>query len=118
MNDFNFRISVKPWGKEEIIEENNSYVLKRLTMKAGHRCSLQYHELKRETIYVVTGVLKISTGNHLDKMKESIYYPNSSITIEPLTLHRMEGIEDSVYLEASTTELNDVVRLADDYHRQ
>ena len=42
----------KPWGKEEILEQNNFYVLKRLTMNKGHQCSLQYHDFKHETIYV------------------------------------------------------------------
>ena len=118
MSKFESQVVIKPWGKEEIIEKNSSYVVKRLTMKAGHRCSLQYHELKRETIYVLTGVLKISTGSHVDQMTESIYHQNSFVTIEPFTLHRMEGIEEAVYLEASTTELADVVRLEDDYQRR
>ena len=47
----------KPWGAEEIIEHNENYVVKRLTMKKGHRCSLQYHNKKKETIYVISGSL-------------------------------------------------------------
>jgi mannose-6-phosphate isomerase-like protein (cupin superfamily) len=117
MKQIDISTTIKPWGKEEIVEENVAYVVKRLTMKAGHRCSLQYHELKRETIYVLSGVLKISIGIDKNQMTEDVYYPNSFITIEPLTLHRMEGIEDTVYLEASTTEIHDVVRLEDDYNR-
>ena len=42
----------KPWGQEELIEINNNYVVKRLTMNKGHQCSLQYHEEKHDTIYV------------------------------------------------------------------
>ena len=117
MNAFQLKIVDKPWGQEEIIEVNSSYVVKRLTMHVGQRCSLQYHERKRETIYVVSGLLKITTGTELKFMIEKIYSANSFITIEPMTIHRMEGIEETVYLEASTTELDDVVRLEDDYQR-
>lgn len=49
----------KPWGREEVIEINDKYMLKKLTMFAGHRCSLQYHNTKKETIYILSGVLKI-----------------------------------------------------------
>ena len=40
----------KPWGSEELISNNKNYVLKRLFMKKGHRCSLQYHKKKHETV--------------------------------------------------------------------
>ncbi len=107
----------KPWGSEELIEINNKYVVKRLTMLAGHRCSLQYHRLKHETIYVLSGVLKISRGNSIDSLSCGVFRAGDSITIPPWIIHRMEGIEDAIYLEASTPELEDVVRLADDYQR-
>ncbi|MFQ5513200.1 MAG: cupin domain-containing protein [Myxococcota bacterium] len=107
----------KPWGMEEILEQNGLYVLKRLTMYGEHRCSLQYHRRKRETIYVLSGQLRIYLGPTADQLQERAYGPNESVTIEPGWVHRMEAIEDTVYLEASTPELNDVVRLADDYAR-
>ena len=40
---------IKPWGSEELLEVNSEYVMKRLYMKKGHQCSLQYHEEKSET---------------------------------------------------------------------
>ena len=103
----------KPWGKEEILEQNNFYVLKRLTMNKGHQCSLQYHEFKHETIYVLEGTLHIFFR---DAWKE---YKNGDIlVIKPKEVHRMKAIdEDCVYLESSTTELDDVVRLEDDYRK-
>jgi len=107
----------KPWGKEEIIEINSHYMLKKLVMLAGHRCSLQYHRYKTETIYVLSGALKISLGITAEKMEDKIYLSGESLTIQPKLLHRMEGIEDTIYLEASTPELDDVVRILDDYQR-
>lgn len=111
------QIIEKPWGREEIVEINDKYMVKKLTMWAGYRCSLQYHNLKKETIYVLSGVLRIIQGQSQDALIEKIYYAGDSITIPPGLIHRMEGVEDSVYLEASTPEMDDVVRLVDDYQR-
>jgi mannose-6-phosphate isomerase len=107
----------KPWGKEEILECNDHYMLKRLTMWQGHRCSLQYHNLKRETIYVLSGALKIYTGHCPDSLDVKVYRAGDSLTIETGVVHRMEGVEDCIYLEASTPHLDDVVRVSDDYNR-
>ena len=111
------KIIEKPWGKEEIVEINEKYMVKKLTMWKEHRCSLQFHNQKKETIYVLSGKLRIVSGPNQNNLKEKIYLAGDSITISPGTVHRMEGIEDSVYLEASTSEMNDVVRLVDDYDR-
>lgn len=107
----------KPWGREEVIEINDRYMVKKLTMWAGHRCSLQFHNFKMETIYVLSGVLKIVAGTAQDALTEKLYRAGDTITLPPGVIHRMEGVEDSVYLEASTPEMDDVVRLSDDYQR-
>ena len=112
-----FTIIEKPWGREEVIEINDRYMVKKLTMWAGHRCSLQYHNIKKETIYVLSGVLKIIQGTQQDALTEKLYRAGDTITIPPGLIHRMEGVEDSVYLEASTPDMDDVVRLVDDYQR-
>ena len=107
----------KPWGKEEVIEKNARYMMKRLTMWKGHRCSMQFHHVKCETIYVLSGQLRIYSGATADSVDARIYSGGETITIRPGTVHRMEALEDSVYLEASTPEMEDVVRLSDDYQR-
>ena len=53
------QIIEKPWGKEEVIEINDKYMMKKLTMLKGHRCSLQLHNHKKEIIYVLSGQLRI-----------------------------------------------------------
>ena len=111
------KIIKKPWGQEEVIEINNRYMMKKLTMYSGHRCSTQYHNIKQETIYVLSGKLKISFGLKIDDLQSKIFKGGDTITILPKSIHRMEAIEDSVYLEASTPEMDDVVRLVDDYKR-
>lgn len=107
----------KPWGSEEVLEINEKYMVKKLTMWAGHRCSLQYHKIKRETIYVLSGTLKIIQGESQDVLEEKLYHAGDMITIPPGRIHRMESVKDAVYLEASTPEKDDVIRLVDDYHR-
>lgn len=107
----------KPWGREEVIEINDRYMVKKLTMNKEHRCSLQYHKIKCETIYVLSGALRIYSGVDQEHLGSKIFHSGDVITITPGTVHRMEGAEDSVYLEASTPEMDDVVRLSDDYKR-
>jgi len=102
----------KPWGYEELVECNDKYVVKKLYMTKGNSCSLQYHELKKETILVLSGVLLITVG---DTKKE--YRFGESVTIPSYTVHRMEAVEDALYTETSTNELWDVVRLQDAYGR-
>ena len=111
------KIIKKPWGQEELIELNDKYMVKKLTMWSGHRCSLQLHKVKKETIYVLSGVLRITQGNSLDTLEAKLYNPGDTITIPTGLIHRMEAVEDAIYLEASTPEIDDVVRLVDDYQR-
>jgi mannose-6-phosphate isomerase-like protein (cupin superfamily) len=107
----------KPWGREEVLEINDRYMMKKLTMFEGHRCSIQFHRHKKETIYVLDGNLRIYTGPTKDELTAKIFVSGESITIEPGVVHRMEAVTDSVYVEASTPEMDDVVRLQDDYAR-
>ncbi len=108
----------KPWGCEEILELNDKYMLKRLTMKKDNRCSLQYHNNKCETIYVISGELRIIQGTDKNNLTSKIYKVSDVITIEPHIIHRMEGVTDCVYLEASTPDTDDTVRISDDYNRK
>lgn len=102
----------KPWGYEEILEINENYMVKYLFMKAGHSCSLQYHKEKHETIVVFTGELEILHGNKTTILKAGDY-----LSIKPTVVHRMSSKEDCLYLEASTSQLDDVIRVEDNYGR-
>jgi len=103
----------KPWGTEEILEKNGRYVVKRLFMRGGNRCSEQYHKKKTETIYILVGIMLLTINGKTMELS-----PGDHVTIHPGTVHRMRGITDIKYLEASTTELYDVVRIEDDYGRE
>lgn len=108
---------IKPWGYELLIEKNNKYMFKKLYMKAGHRCSLQYHNKKKETIFILKGKLKISYGLNRKNLKNKIFNIGDTITLKPKIIHRMTALKNTLYLEASSPELNDVIRLSDDYSR-
>lgn len=109
---------VKPWGYEEILEQNENYVVKRLFMKAGAKCSLQYHEFKHETFVVIFGKLKFYYGNDIKDIKTIELTKNQHFVVPVGLIHRMEGIEDSIYVECSTNHLTDVVRVEDEYGRK
>ena len=79
--------------------------------------SLQYHERKEETVCVQSGRLLFEVGMSEDSLESFELSPGESVHLLPGTRHRMTALEDSVVLEASTTELEDVVRLEDRYGR-
>ena len=79
-------------------------------MKKNHRCSLQFHNKKHETVIVLKGKLRIHSGKNKTKLKSKIYKKYQSLIIPP-NIHRMEAITDCLYLEASTPQLKDLVRL-------
>ena len=107
----------KPWGYELHWARTDRYVGKILHINAGHALSLQYHNLKDETIYVHSGKLLYEIEEQ-GKLKQIEMKPGDSIHVTPRTVHRMTAIEDTDVLEASTPELDDVVRLEDRYGRQ
>lgn len=102
----------KPWGHEIWFAVMPEYVGKILHIKKGHRYSLQYHEKKTETQYLLSGKVKFIIGK-----EEVILNPGDKLDIPPLTIHRAEALKDSEILEVSTNDLDDVVKLADDYGR-
>jgi mannose-6-phosphate isomerase-like protein (cupin superfamily) len=109
----------KPWGHEEHFAlVDGLYCGKALHITAGQSLSLQYHERKEETISVQSGRLRFEVGAHEDALEAFDLLPGEAVHIRPGTRHRMTAIEDTVVLEASTTELTDVVRLEDRYGRE
>jgi mannose-6-phosphate isomerase len=107
----------KPWGHELIWASTDRYVGKILHVKAGHALSLQYHERKDETIHLLRGRLRFWVGSAPERLQEVALQAGESYRIPPGTVHRMEAVTDVDILEASTPDLDDVVRLEDRYGR-
>jgi len=112
------RIIQKPWGHEEIWAETDKYVGKYLHITANHRLSKQYHEKKEETIRIISGLLSLEIGSG-DALQEIFMFPGDVYHIYPNTIHRFCAVSENVVLvEVSTTELDDVIRISDDYERK
>ena len=112
------RIVEKPWGHELIWAETEHYIGKYLFIEPGKRLSRQYHEYKDETILVIGGKLTLEIGE-ADNLESFVLGNYESHRIEPGTIHRFCANHGPVHLiEASTTELEDVVRVSDDYGRE
>ena len=121
------KIVEKPWGREVWYADSSGYAGKVLEMKAGCRLSLQYHERKTETLFLLSGKMlltfrtlgakEVPTASLITAADQHVWLPGQSIHIPVRTIHRFEALEDSVLLESSTPDLTDVVRLQDDYDR-
>jgi len=106
----------KPWGYELIFAKTPGYVGKVLFIRKGHKLSLQYHEVKEETILLHSGEM-IFTVDEGGALVQKRLRPGDSHHIAPGTRHRMEATEDCTVFEVSTPHLEDVVRLEDAYGR-
>jgi len=106
----------KPWGYELIFAHTDRYVGKVLHVNRGESLSLQYHEMKDETLYVVEGELRLTIEHDGDR-RELTLRKGEAFHIPPRMIHRMEAVVDTDVAEVSTPELDDVVRLEDRYGR-
>ena len=107
----------KPWGHELWWAWTDQYVGKILHVRAGHRLSVQYHERKDETSYVLSGRLTLLKGATAEDLVATEVRPGSQWRNLPGEVHTIEAIEDADVLEVSTPHLDDVVRLSDGYGR-
>lgn len=129
----------KPWGHEAWISDGTStpYALKRILFLAGNRTSLQVHRHKIETNYVLSGtgiLLYTKESFDIDKFliegmseKELLAFESEMLVMElhegvsfhmfPGQVHRVIATTDLEFIEASSTELDDVIRLQDDTNR-
>ena len=121
------KIVEKPWGREIWYADQSAYAGKVLEVKKGRRLSLQYHERKTETLFLLSGKVLLTlralaagetpAPSLVTPADQSVWLPGRAVHIPARTIHRFEALEDSVLLEVSTPELTDVVRLQDDFAR-
>jgi mannose-6-phosphate isomerase len=109
----------KPWGHETIWARSDRYVGKILHINAGHELSVQYHNRKDETVYLLSGkiVYRVQQPGE-DGLDDMQLLVGESFRITPGTIHQMVALTDCDVLEVSTPEIDDVVRLSDKYGRE
>lgn len=107
----------KPWGYEFWFAHNDLYAGKVIFIKQGTRSSLQYHRQKHETILIQSGKARATLEDENGQMVERVLGPGDIIENAPLRKHRLEALEDVTLIEVSTPQLDDVVRVEDDYKR-
>jgi len=107
----------KPWGFEILFAETPRYAGKVLFVRKGCRLSLQYHKVKDEVLYVHDGKVHAEIERDGENKEVLTLCAGDCVRVAPLTKHRLAAAEDTTLFEASTPELDDVVRLDDDYGR-
>lgn len=107
----------KPWGREVIFAETDRYAGKILHLSPGHSLSLQYHERKDETLFVLEGEVRLLV--EVDGvMEDRTLKAGEAFRIRPRVKHRLRADRPCVLVEVSSPELDDVVRLEDAYGRE
>lgn len=109
----------KPWGYELIWALTNEYCGKLLFVESGHSLSLQFHRQKDESWFVQSGSAALEVGTvERGVLQRAIVEAGAAFHYAPGTIHRITAIEDTMIIEVSTPQLDDVVRLEDAYGRQ
>jgi mannose-6-phosphate isomerase len=108
----------KPWGHEIIWAHTDKYVGKLLVINTGRRLSFQYHEAKDEWIHVLSGRLLLTLEDDAGEVVDAELGPGDGAHVAVNRRHRYKAIETCSVIEVSTPELDDVVRLQDDFGRE
>ena len=107
----------KPWGHEVIYALTERYCGKLLFVRKGEQLSLQFHRQKDEVVYVHEGRIELEIGEPGRTPDTEIVGPGQAFRVMPGAVHRWRALEDSLVLEVSSPEIDDVVRLEDRYGR-
>ena len=109
----------KPWGYELVISHTPLYAGKILTIYKNKKLSLQYHQIKDETIFIYKGKVKLEffPVSHHAPIQTIELSSGQSFHISPKIVHRLIALEDTEVFEVSSPQIDDVVRLEDDYGR-
>jgi len=107
----------RPWGKFEILLDDKTHKVKRITVKPTHKLSLQKHKKRNEHWFIVEGRALVTIGDDFFDME-----PGECVDIRKELFHRIENIgnDDLVFIEVQTGEYfgeDDIVRVVDEYGR-
>ena len=111
-----YKIVEKKYGKEVWLVLNDKFCMKHIFINKGHRSSLQYHNQKREAMFILSGRARLTMEVN-NELKDFDLDAGSIFDIPATVKHRVEALEDLVFIECSTPEVDDLVRVQDDYGR-
>lgn len=112
-----YKVVHKPWGKEEWLELNDSYCYKRIYINAGYKTSFQYHNFKKETNYIISGKAEVWLENDEGVVEKRIMKAGDFFNVKPPKKHRVIAITNIILQEVSTPEVDDVIRINDEFNR-
>ncbi len=108
----------KPWGYElHWVTEDKPYMGKLLHLNACQRISLQTHDQKQESWFLIKGEAKIIWDNEKGELIETVMEKEKGYACKLNQRHRLAGITDCDIIEVSTPERGTTFRLEDDYKR-
>ena len=107
----------KPWGYELRWAITDRYLGKIIHVDAGQQLSLQYHVQKDESILVLRGELDLVLEDDEGELLVHRLGEGMSARVRPGRRHRFRAVTDVDLVEVSSPEIDDVVRLSDDYGR-
>lgn len=108
----------RPWGSYSILDESDSFKVKRIEVLPGKRLSYQRHSRRSEHWYVVRGNAKVTLNGN-----DFIVTTGESVEIPVGTAHRIENPHESdplVFIEVQTGTYfgeDDIERFEDDFGR-
>jgi mannose-6-phosphate isomerase len=112
------KVVAKQWGEERwLVHDDAPFVMKVIRIKAGARTSLQFHRRKEEANLVVAGRARLHWQGEDGSVSTRDVEVGSVVHIRSGAVHRIEAVTDVTMVELSTPEVDDVVRLSDDWNR-
>jgi mannose-6-phosphate isomerase len=122
-NEENAKIVLKPWGREvwvnftkgeNVGDFDKKYIMKKLYINKNTKTSFQYHKHKIETNFLISGSIEAWFEVEPGKIEKKILKAGAIWSIPNGIKHRIITLEDIVLMEASTPEVDDVIRIEDD----
>jgi mannose-1-phosphate guanylyltransferase len=107
----------RPWGKYDSVDQGHRYQVKRITVKPGHKLSVQLHHHRAEHWIVVSGTANVQIAD-----KQVLLTENQSTFIPIGVVHSLENpgripLELIEVQSGSYLGEDDIVRFEDRYGR-